>query len=436
MISVGFLLIMVVVVLVAAIPQSRQTSATETSSRELEIALLLENYRASYETGLITKEQYDEIVAILEQCDDSSILQDSSLEALLASIAEPEETESPTEESEQPSELPTEEPTTEEPTTEEPSTEETTTEEPTTEEPTTEEPTTEEPTTEAPQISVLDNYANLAVVIAPNYLNVRSEPSLHGKVIGKLFKHSGVDLLEASADGQWYHIVSNEVDGWINAGFIVTGEEAATLAVQVAFPGIKVTARLLNVRSGPSLDDDVITQISKGSIFVVTGLEGDWIKISLGSEDEGYVHGDYIDWNYMLSEAVPYEEPVYINPVRTDLINFAMEYLGGAYVWGGTKLGVGVDCSGFVMRVFEHFGYDLQRTAAAQGRSDGVEIPFDQMQPGDLIFFWSNRRNCVGHVGIYIGNGMMIHAASEERGIVIDRYDYITPLYAKNIIGE
>ncbi len=430
-ISVGFLAALVVVVLVATLPQSRHSDATETSSRELEIALLLENYRNSYETGLITKEQFDKIVAVLEACDDDSVLEDASLEALLSSIAASEETEAPTEESEQP----TEEPTTEAPT-EEPTTEEITTEEPTTEEPTTEEPTTEEPTTEAPQISVLDNYSNLAVVIAPNYLNVREQPTTRSKVIGKLFKHSGVDLLEASPDGQWYHIVSNEVDGWINAGFIVTGEEAATLAMQVAFPGIKVTARLLNVRSGPSLDDEVITQISRGSIFVVTGLEGDWIKISLSSEDEGYVHSDYIDWNYMLSEAVPYEEPVYVNPVRLNLINTAMEYLGGKYVWGGTTLGKGVDCSGFVMRIFEIYGYDLQRTAASQAAHDGVEVPFDQMKPGDLVFYWSNRRNCIGHVAIYIGNGMIVHAASENRGIVIDRYDYMTPLFAKNIIGE
>ena len=286
-----------------------------------------------------------------------------------------------------------------------------------------------------PRESVMDGFTNLAVVTAKNYLNVRNAPNIKGKIVGKLYKNSGVDLLEASADGQWFHIVSNEVDGWINAGYIATGEEARQLAIAACFPGIKVTAKHLNVRSGPSTKHEIITQISRGSVFVVTGFEGEWIKIDLGSEDEGYVHSDYTDWFYMLPEAVEYTEPE-ISPIRRQIVDFAMEYLGGTYKYGGTKLGVAVDCSGFTMRVFEHFGYELSRTAAYQMKNNGVPVDYKDMKPGDLIFFWSNKRNCVGHVGIYIGNGKMIHAASEKRGIVIDRYDYMTPIGARNVIGD
>lgn len=287
-----------------------------------------------------------------------------------------------------------------------------------------------------PRESVMDGFNNLGVVIAKNYLNVRNAPSTKtGKIVGKLYKYSGVDLLEPSADGQWFHIISNEVDGWINAEFVAVGEEARQLAINNCFPGIKVTAKLLNVRSGPSKKHEIITQISKGSVFVVTGFEGEWIKIDLGSEDEGYIHSDYTDWLYMLPEAVEYTEPE-ISPIRKQLIDFAMEYLGGTYKYGGTKLGVAVDCSGFTMRVFEHFGYELSRTAAYQMKNNGVPVDYKDMKPGDLIFFWSNKRNCVGHVGIYIGNGKMIHAASEKRGIVIDRYDYMTPIGARNILGD
>ncbi|MBO7515109.1 MAG: SH3 domain-containing protein, partial [Lachnospiraceae bacterium] len=286
-----------------------------------------------------------------------------------------------------------------------------------------------------PRESVMNGFNNLGVVTAKNYLNVRNAPSKKGKIVGKLYKNSGVDLLEPSADGQWFHIISNEVDGWINAEFVAIGEEARQLAINNCFPGIKVTAKLLNVRSGPSKKHEIITQISKGSVFVVTGFEGEWIKIDLGSEDEGYIHSDFTDWFYMLPEAVEYTEPE-MNPVRKQLIDFAMEYLGGTYKYGGTKLGVAVDCSGFTMRVYEHFGYELSRTAAYQMKNNGVPVDYKDMKPGDLIFFWSNKRNCVGHVGIYIGNGKMIHAASEKRGIVIDRYDYMTPIGARNIIGD
>ncbi|MBR5348401.1 MAG: SH3 domain-containing protein [Lachnospiraceae bacterium] len=287
-----------------------------------------------------------------------------------------------------------------------------------------------------PRESVMDGFNNLGVVIAKNYLNVRNAPSTKtGKVVGKLYKYSGVDLLEPSADGHWFHIISNDVDGWINAEYVAIGEEARRLAIENCFPGIKVTAKTLNVRSGPSTKTDIITKISKGSVFVVTGFEGEWIKIDLGSEDEGYVHSEFTDWFYMLPEAVEYTEPE-ISPIRKQIIDFAMEYLGGTYKYGGTKLGVAVDCSGFTMRVFEHFGYQLSRTAAYQMKNNGVPVDFKDMKPGDLIFFWSAKRNCVGHVGIYIGNGKMIHAASEKRGIVIDRYDYMTPIAARNVLGE
>lgn len=302
-----------------------------------------------------------------------------------------------------------------------------------------------EPETTAPAFdpreTVWSHYPNLGVVVAPNYLHIRTAPSLEGKIIGILFNMSGVDLLEASEDGQWYHIISNGIEGYINAEFVVTGDEAKALAYEYAFAAITVNTEVLNVRQEPNTDSTILTQIIAGSLYAVSEeTNEDWLKIVIGSDIEGYVAREFVTYDYALQDAVEYtpepeEEIPSINPVRLEIINNAMQYLGGAYVWGGTTLGVGVDCSGFMLRLFEQYGYNLPRTSYWQV-GVGVPVSFEEMQPGDLIFYWNNSLGRVGHVALYMGNNLIIHAASEQRGIVIDDYRFMTPYCARNIIGD
>lgn len=101
------------------------------------------------------------------------------------------------------------------------------------------------------------------------------------------------------------------------------------------------------------------------------------------------------------------------------IVDYAMQWVGQCnYVWGGTNLtpGGGVDCSGFTMNVYAAFGISLPHYSGAQ-INYGQAVSYEQLQPGDLICF-------SGHVGIYIGGGMMVHAASAERGIVVDNVFY------------
>ncbi len=292
-----------------------------------------------------------------------------------------------------------------------------------------------------PRETVWSHYPNLGVIVAPNYLHIRTAPSLEGAIIGILFRMSGVNLLELSADGQWYRIVSNGIEGYINAEFVATGEEAKALAYENAFPAVTVKAEVLNVRQEPSTDSKILTQIIAGSLYVVSEETNEnWLKIIIGSEIEGYVAREFVTYDYALQDAVEYvpepeEELPSINPVRLEIVNNAMQYLGGAYVWGGTTLGVGVDCSGFMLRIFEQYGYSLPRTSYWQVNA-GVPVSFEEMQPGDLIFYWNNSLGRVGHVALYMGNNLIVHAASEQRGIVIDDYRFMTPYCARNIIGE
>ncbi len=98
--------------------------------------------------------------------------------------------------------------------------------------------------------------------------------------------------------------------------------------------------------------------------------------------------------------------------------DYAVQFVGNPYVYGGTSLTKGADCSGFVQSVYKHFGYSLSRTAASQA-GDGKKVSVDSLQPGDLLFYHG-----YGHVAIYIGGGQVVHASNKATGIKISSYDY------------
>mgnify|MGYP004652192481 FL=1 len=107
---------------------------------------------------------------------------------------------------------------------------------------------------------------------------------------------------------------------------------------------------------------------------------------------------------------------------RKEVADFAVQFVGNPYVWGGTSLTNGADCSGFVMSVFANFGYKLPRVAAAQYQAS-KQKEISQMEVGDLVFYGAG----IYHVALYIGNGKVVHALNANKGIVITDYDYETP---------
>jgi len=108
---------------------------------------------------------------------------------------------------------------------------------------------------------------------------------------------------------------------------------------------------------------------------------------------------------------------------RQEVADFAVQFVGNPYVWGGTSLTNGADCSGFVMSVFASFGYALPRVAAAQYGAS-VKKDLSHMEVGDLVFYG----NGISHVALYIGNGKVVHALNSNKGIVITDYNYDTPV--------
>lgn len=291
-----------------------------------------------------------------------------------------------------------------------------------------------------PRRAVLDAYENLGVVKGVhNYLNLRNAPSTDAEIVGIILKNGGAEVLEDNGNG-WYKVSSGGVTGYVAEQYLATGEEAEQLAVENAKLRLTVSAERLNVREAPGLNAAVFTQIVSGERYDVAEVLEGWYKIDFGMGDDGaevvgYVSQDYAWSGYYLDEAVNFQMSDQVSEQRRGIVEFALQYLGGAYVWGGTELGVGVDCSGFMLRVFEHFGVRLSRNSYTQ-INDGYEISKEQLRPGDLVFFRTRGDGNISHVGLYIGSGMMIHAADPARGIILSRYDYRTPAGFRNVIKD
>ena len=143
---------------------------------------------------------------------------------------------------------------------------------------------------------VVNSYQNLGLVQVSGYLNIRETPSLDGKIIGKLSGDAGCEILET--DGEWSHITSGGVDGYINNQYLLTGDEAKSKAKELVKLRAIVTTDNLNIRKEPALDpNNVIGQALLNERYVVLGQQDGWIQI-----EEGYISADYAEVKYALNE--------------------------------------------------------------------------------------------------------------------------------------
>lgn len=280
--------------------------------------------------------------------------------------------------------------------------------------------------------SIVAGYNVLGVANVSNYLNVRETPDLDGKVLGKLPMNAGCEILE-TLDG-WYKISSGNVEGYVSAEYILTGEEANERAAGCLATVAKVKADMLMVREEPNTDCTILTRVAYDEELEAVELLDGWVKVNIDNKF-GYVSAEYVDVYQTLPKGVTIEELSYgdgISNTAVDLIEYAKQFLGNPYVYGGTSLTNGTDCSGFTMRIFEHFGYGLSRTSREQA-NNGTRVSLSEIQPGDLLFY--SHGGSIGHVAIYIGNGQIIHASTERTGIIIGNAFYTTPVCATRIIN-
>lgn len=286
---------------------------------------------------------------------------------------------------------------------------------------------------------VLNYYDNPGVSNVSNYLNIRQKPGMEEKIIGKLPSFAGCEILEEQ-DG-WYKIRSGNITGYVSADYILTGDPARQAAMDHAELMAVVCTDVLNARMEPTTDAKIWTQISNNERYrVVEQLDG-WVKIEFDeSNDESgestyaYVSTDYVDVRYALDEAIKFSPAEENASLRSRMVNYALQFLGNPYVWGGTSLTNGADCSGFTLSVYKKFGISLPHYSGSQAQM-GTAVKSSNMRPGDLIFY-GNSSGKINHVAMYIGNGQVVHAASKRSGIKISSWNYRTPLKIRDIIGN
>ena len=288
---------------------------------------------------------------------------------------------------------------------------------------------------------VLNFYDRPGVSNVSNYLNIRAGAGENEKIIGKLPSYAGCEILE-DANG-WYKISSGGITGYVKSDYILTGDEAKQAAMNHAELMAIVHSDRLNARTEPSTDAKIWTQISENERYHVAEQLDGWVKIEFDESGEGdgddeisaaYVSSEFVEVRYALSEAIKFSPTEESASLRSRIVNYAMKFLGNPYVWGGTSLTKGADCSGFTMSVMKNFGISLPHYSGSQAKS-GKRIKSSEMRPGDLVFY-GNSRGRINHVAMYIGNGQVINAASRRSGIKISTWNYRTPICIVDVIGN
>ena len=195
-------------------------------------------------------------------------------------------------------------------------------------------------------------YTNLGMsVISSGNLNIRQEASTDSEVIGILTNHNACELLEDA--GEWYKVTSGKVTGYVNKQYLVTGDEAEAIAEQEIKTVATVNTETLNVRAEKSTEAAVLSQVGNSEAFTVNSVADGWVEISV-DDSVGYISQDYVTLAQALPTAKTIEQVKYgdgVSDVRASVVSYALQFVGNRYVWGGTSLEKGVDCSGFTMRI-------------------------------------------------------------------------------------
>lgn len=303
------------------------------------------------------------------------------------------------------------------------------------------------------------NYSRLGVATkVDTYLNVRKKPSENSKIVGKMTKNAGCHIYKIKKG--WAKMVSGNVTGWVKAKYLVTDEKAEKAATKVGRECVEIKTNSLRVRALPTTDAPIYSVVSEGEEFVIRennlttefvekvikkqkiskeaikragGMDAinadlaNWVCVTV-DDDYAFVAKEFVEEQYSLKRAVKVgtvsaSSSDGVSEGQASIVEYAKQFLGNRYVWGGASLTHGTDCSGFTMSLYAKYGHSLPHNAAAQA---GVTRKVSSPKPGDLFFYSNGSR--INHVAMYIGSGLVIHASNPSDGIKISNAYYRHPV--------
>lgn len=325
--------------------------------------------------------------------------------------------------------------------------------------------------------------------VTDHAVNVRTAPSTSSEVIGQANVGDKVTVIGKTADSAWYKVNYNGQNAYISADYLggsylylvqpdapaestaaeqvinqVIGEMNGSAENALAETAPKLTAEDilktfqpveantyavinspggLRLRSTPSTDSNntIISVLNDGyAVSVIESGDG-WLYVSDDYDNKGYISSEYVE--LFVGEKPKNDGHIdfdkdSLTGDAAEIAEYALEFIGTPYVYGGTDLNTGVDCSGFVYSIYQHFGITLLRNSASM-YSQGVYVKKEDLQAGDLVFFNTGGNTNISHVGMYLGDNMYIHSSTYSTGVIVeDLYDdYSTSTYvgAKRIIN-
>lgn len=294
-------------------------------------------------------------------------------------------------------------------------------------------------------------FKNTGISIAKDYVNIRKAPNTDSKIKGKLYRGAAAKIIKNK--GKWVKIKSGSVTGYIRKDYLAIGDKAAKVADKYGktYAVVKKGTDTLNVRKKKSTEAGILKQIGDGDSYVVKSEGSEWVKIKLSGSETGYVSKDYVSTKFQFKKAVSIKEEQAAESNSSDstsgsttaggssyssrgasVASYALQFVGNPYVWGGSSLTNGADCSGFTMSVYAHFGYGLPHSSGSQSGC-GRAVSLSDLRPGDLVFY--RHGGSIGHVALYIGGGRVVHAQCKRTGITTSSVNYRTPACARRIIG-